>query len=196
MTYIGGSSISVVSFVAFLLIQFQAKGGFEDETSTEARVRLVPEMEHEKLSIDFGSFVANEKVVRKITIENVTAQPLTPERVKTSCGCIVANLPIVPIPRGKLTSFDVTLQATTGDFRKTMEISFRELPRPIVIDLKGTAKNRFSITPHTVSLSAKKTAAVVELAPEFNDTLKDVSCRSTGELVTIETTESLTGVTG
>ena len=142
------------------------------------------------LTIDLGTFPAKESVVRKFRVVNSTPHTLTPDSVKASCGCVVADLPVAPIPPNESATYDVTLRADAGGFMKTLDVSFRELSVPVVFHLTGKAKNRFSIAPNEIHLSAKKLEIALEVTSGFEESLKDASCRSLGDLVKVDAKES------
>jgi hypothetical protein len=159
------------------------------ETTIEG-VRLDLSSEQLDLSVKLGAFRANETIVKKLTFINTSLHSLTPSGVKTSCGCVVAKLPATTILPSGSASFDVSLRSGAGIFEKTIDMSFRELSRPVVVRLSGEAKNRFTVNPGVVYLSPKKASREVVLTSEFGDTFSNVQCRSLGDLVKVVVKES------
>ncbi len=133
--------------LTFLLAAFtQPKGG--------------PAIEFKTTEIDYGQINKGADGYRTFEFTNTGNAPLIINRVKSSCGCTVAEKPTQPIMPGKSGRIKVHYNTNhVGPFRKTVTVYTNATNVPngiVVLKIKGRV-----LDPTKVDLNRPKTASPV-----------------------------------
>lgn len=119
-------------------------------------------IEFKSKEINYGEVEKGSDGYRTIEFVNTGTAPLVISRVKSSCGCTVAEKPEKPIMPGETGKIKVHYNTNRpGSFRKTVTVYTNAVNEPngvVIIKVKGKV-----IDPAQLNLNKKK-----EASPVFN----------------------------
>ena len=119
-----------------------------------------PAIQFKSTIIDYGEIEKGSDGYRTFEFTNTGDAPLIINRVKSSCGCTVAEKPNQPIMPGKTGRIKVHYNTNhLGSFRKTVTVYTNAVNVPngvVVLKIKGRV-----IDPNKVNLNRPKTNSPV-----------------------------------
>ncbi len=121
-----------------------------------------PKIEFKTKEINYGEVTKGSDGYRTFEFVNTGTEPLVISRVRSSCGCTVAEKPEKPVMPGEKGTIKVHYDTKrVGAFRKTVTIYTNAVNEPngvVVLKVKGKV-----VDPAKVDLQKKK-----ESSPVFN----------------------------
>ena len=135
--------------ILFFILTLSFVTGFAQKTAREARI------EYKTDQIDYGTIEKGSDGYRTWEFTNTGTAPLIISRVRSSCGCTVAEKPekpVMPGEKGKITVHYNTHHP--GTFRKTVTLYTNATNVPngvVVIKIKGKV-----LDPNNLDLNKKK----------------------------------------
>lgn len=101
-----------------------------------------PQMEFEKLVMDYGEIEKGSEPLRQFHFTNVGLEPLIIKNAKGSCGCTVPDYPKEPILPGQSATIDVRYDTNRiGQFTKTVTLTTNMEEPKLVLTIKGKVNN-------------------------------------------------------
>ncbi len=120
-----------------------------------------PKIEFKETTVDYGEINKGADGYRVFEFTNTGNAPLVINRVKSSCGCTIAERPQKPVMPGKTARIRVHYNTNhVGPFRKTVTVYTNAVNVPngvVILKIKGRV-----IDPNKVDLNRKK-----EVSPVF-----------------------------
>jgi len=115
-----------------------------------------PKITIEQTEFDFGNVTEGDKLTHTFEIKNTGTAPLVIDRVRTSCGCTVADLKTKEIAPGASGQIEVTFdtKGRMGPNRKTITVSSNDKQTPNAnIEIKANIERLLVFTPMSVRLN-------------------------------------------
>lgn len=107
----------------------------------------------------FGTIMQGQKIDHTFTFKNEGKRPLLIERVKTSCGCTVAEIPSRTIEPGKSGSIKTVFDSTNfaGPVSKLIYVYSNDPQLPVAtLTLYGTISEQIVVSPRQINAGTVK----------------------------------------
>ncbi len=142
--------LSVMAIGFFSILLLGGSVGSSSAVAQEQRSRIViPER-----TLDFGSVVQGDTVVRDFSVKNDGNAPLYIQRVVSACGCTATNISKEQVNPGDAATIRASFDTTgfSGQKTKTIRVFTSDLDEPsFVLSLKGTIVPDLVITPSRIA---------------------------------------------
>ncbi len=145
--------------VAALLLLIPActkSGGGSSPAGSSSGQTGGPKITLDQTEFDFGNVTEGDKLTHVFTIKNTGDAPLLIDRVRTSCGCTVADLKTKEIAPGASGEVEVSFdtKGRMGPNRKTITISSNDKQTPNAnVEIKANIERLLVFTPMNVRLN-------------------------------------------
>lgn len=107
----------------------------------------------------FGTIPQGKKIEHAFTFTNGGKRPLLIERVRTSCGCTVADIPSRMVEPGKSGSIKAVFDSTnfSGPVTKIVYVHSNDPQLPVAsLTLSGIVSEQISVNPRQINLGVIK----------------------------------------
>jgi hypothetical protein len=161
-------------------------------TSTLAfSVEGQPKIVFEQPNFAFGNVIQGKKVEHVFTFTNRGDAPLIIERIRSSCGCTVAENSTRQIAPGKKGEIKATFDSTNfaATVTKTLYVHTNDPQTPVAtLTLTGTITEQIVVTPRQLNFGGVRSGsireAVVTIENKGDTTLTIKSVRPSGMQIT------------
>lgn len=156
------------------------------QQKTETATTEKPKIACDEPEFDFGTKMNTEKVEHEFVVKNIGNALLKIDKVKTTCGCTVAQPEKKELNPGETTNIKATLNLTGRDGPQTKNITVEsnDPENPILtLTLKGVAVSPIKIEPRLINygteimddiIPGEKVVELQSNMPDFTFNIKNV----------------------
>lgn len=137
-------SACLVSLISISAFSQSAKS--TEETAVSFMAETTQKISWDSQEYDFGNLPQNVAAEAEFVFTNISNEPVTISKVKSSCGCTITAYEKNPVLPGQSSTITATYNAKSlGAFRKSVKVYTTEF-QPYTLTIKGKVEAETSIS--------------------------------------------------
>lgn len=116
-----------------------------------------PQLQADSTEYNFGEVFQGEKVEKIFRFKNQGGEPLTIDRVRTSCGCTAVLLSATRLEPGQDGEIKAVFDSSrfAGAVNKTIYVNSNDPQQPLIqFSIRGSVRQEITVTPPLVDLGS------------------------------------------